>query len=44
MPKLFLENGEPRTLFLAALPEGGTQSFLVAIPLKSGQGANPGMI
>jgi hypothetical protein len=35
MPKLFLENGEPRTLFLAALPEGATQSFLVAIPLKS---------
>lgn len=34
MPKLHLESGRPRTLFLAALPQGGRQSFLVALPLR----------
>lgn len=35
MPKLYLENGRPRVLFLAALPQGGKRSFLVALPLIS---------
>jgi hypothetical protein len=35
MPKLHLENGRPKTLFLAALPQGAKRSFLVALPLLS---------
>lgn len=35
MPKLYFERGRPHTLFLAALPKGGKQSYLLAIPLKA---------
>ncbi len=34
MPKLLLTAGHPRILSLAALPEGGDESFLVLVPLQ----------
>lgn len=34
MPKLLIEDGRPKLLSLAALPAGGTVSFLVLIPLQ----------
>jgi hypothetical protein len=34
MPKLYFEGGRPRVLFLAALPKGGKQSWLLAVPLS----------
>ncbi len=36
MPKLYLEDGAPHTLYLAAKPESArdANSFLVAIPLR----------
>lgn len=34
MPKLYLDGGRPRVLFLAALEKGAKQSHLVAMPLK----------
>lgn len=35
MPKLLFQNGAPKILSLAALPEGAKESFLVLLPLKS---------
>lgn len=35
MPKLYLEGGRPRVLFLAALERGAKQSYLVALPLRT---------
>jgi hypothetical protein len=34
MPKLYLENGRPICLFLAGLPQGADDSFMVAISLN----------
>lgn len=33
MPKLYLEEGRPRVLFLAALAKGAAQSYIVSLPL-----------
>ena len=35
MPKLLFEKRQPAVLFLAALPKGAQESFLVLIPLRS---------
>jgi len=34
MPKLLMENGQPRILSLAALEQGAKESFLVIVPLE----------
>jgi hypothetical protein len=35
MPKLLIENSEPRILSLAALEQGAKESYLVIVPLAS---------